>query len=88
MEIGGSIWNWRMRQGRCFCLQVLGSYREDIMEPLQDFNPIITVDSIVEDGNDAGVGNQLSESPWLGYSILEAWVEQKLFPLKKKNLKN
>lgn len=58
------------------------------MEPLQDFNPIITVDSIVEDGNDAGVGNQLSESPWLGYSILEAWVEQKLFPLKKKNLKN
>lgn len=75
VEIGGSIWNWRMRQGRCFCLQVLGSYREDIMEPLQDFNPLITVDSIVEGGNDAGVGNQLSESPWLGYSILEAWVE-------------
>ena len=51
------------------------------MDPLQDFKQLITLDSIVEDGNEAGVGNQLSESPWLGYSILEAWVEQRLFCL-------
>ena len=75
--------------GKMLLLQVLGSDRDNVMEPLQDFKQLITLHSVMEDGNGAGVGDQLSDSSWLGYSILEAWVGQRLFsptpPLKKKN---
>ena len=75
--------------GQMLLLQVLGSDRDNVMEPLQNFKQLITLHSVMEDGNGAGVGDQLSESPWLGYSILEASVGQRLFPstpLKKTNL--
>ena len=81
--------------GKMLLLQVLGSDRDNVMEPLQDFKQLITLHSVMEDGNGAGVGDLLSDSSWLGYSILEAWVGQRLFslipPLKKKkknSLKN
>lgn len=48
------------------------------MAPLQDFKQLITLHSVMEDGNGAGV-DQLSDSSWLGYGILEAWVGQRLF---------
>ena len=75
--------------GQMLLLQVLGSDRDNVMEPLQNFKQLITLHSVMEDGNGAGVGDQLSESPWLGHSILEASVGQRLFPstpLKKTNL--
>ena len=59
-------------------MQVLGSDRDNVMAPLQDFKQLITLHSVMEDGNGAGV-DQLSDSPWLGYGILEAWVGQRLF---------
>lgn len=65
--------------GQMLLLQVIGSDRDNVMEPLQDFKQLIILHSVTEDGNGAGV-DQLSDSPWLGYSILEAWVGQRLFP--------
>lgn len=43
MENGGKRWNSKIRWGRCFCSQVLGSYTEDVMGHLQDFEQLITL---------------------------------------------
>ena len=66
--------------GQMLLLQVLGSDRDNVMEPLQNFKKLITLHSVMEDGNGAGVGDQLSESPWLGYSIWKPWLGKGYFP--------
>lgn len=86
METGGKRRNWRMRQGQVLLLQVLGSDRDNVMAPLQDFKQLISLFTVLWR---MGMGqvDQLSDSPWLGYGILEAWVGQGCLPttpLKKK----
>ena len=39
--------------GKMLLLQVLGSDRDNVMEPLQDFKQLITLHSVMEDGNGA-----------------------------------